>query len=433
MAATRSIGRHVESYYAATAHPFEHCPPLVGATHCDVCVVGGGITGLSAALHLAERGYAVTLLEAECVGWGASGRSGGQVIFGYAKDIGHVAKIVGREDARRLWDLSLEAMDLARALIERHAIDCDWQAGQLHVAVKPRQCDELRAFADEMARDYDYPLEYLDRPALQPRLASPRYLAGLFDPRGGHLHPLNYTLGLARAARDAGVTVHERSRVTAWRRGGAARTHTVTTEDGGEVHAHHLVFAGNAWLGRLVPELDRMIMPVGTYIVASAPLGHARAKALIPDAAAVTDVNFVLDYFRLAADTRLLFGGRVSYTTIPPPNLRASMRARMIRVFPQLADVPVEYAWGGFVDISLNRLPHFGRLAPDVYFAQGFSGHGMALTGLAGQLIAAAIAGTAERFDVFARIPHRPFPGGALLRVPGLLLGTLYYRIRDLL
>lgn len=429
---TTTNGRHIDSYYAATAHPSEDCPPLVGATQCDVCVVGGGITGLSAALHLAARGYAVTLLEAERIGWGASGRSGGQIIFGYAKDIGQVAKVVGRDDARRLWDMSLEAMDLARVLIARHAIACDWQAGQLHVAVKPRQCAELRAFADEMARDYDYPLDYLDRHALRQRLASPRYLAGLSDPRGGHVHPLNYTLGLARAARAAGVTVHEGSRVTAWRPGSAGQPPTVSTATGA-VTARHLVFAGNAWLGRLVPALDRMIMPVGTYIIASAPLGHTRAAVLIPAGEAVTDINFVLDYFRLAADTRLLFGGRVSYTTIPPPNLRASMRARMIRVFPQLADVPIEYAWGGFVDISLNRLPHFGRLAPEVYFAQGFSGHGMALTGLAGQLIAEAIAGTAERFDVFARIPHRPFPGGPLLRVPGLLLGTLYYRIRDLL
>jgi gamma-glutamylputrescine oxidase len=420
----------ISSYYAATANPSASFAPLAGSARCDVCVVGGGITGLSAALHLAERGYAVTLLEAECIGWGASGRSGGQVIFGYAKDIGHVAKLVGRGDARRLWDMSLAAMDLTRALIAKHAIDCDWRSGQIHVAVKPRQCAELRAFQEEMARDYDYPLEYLERPALQRKLASPRYLAGLYDPRGGHLHPLNYTLGLARVAAAAGVTIHEGTRVTGYRAAGAGRPAVAVTA-AGEVAARYLVFAGNAWLGRVVPALDRMIMPVGTYIVASAPLGAARAAALISDGAAVTDINFVLDYFRLSADTRLLFGGRVSYTTIPPPNLRASLRARMVRVFPQLADVPLDHAWGGLVDISLNRLPHLGRLAPEIYFAQGFSGHGMALTGLAGRLLAEAIAGTAERFDVFAHIPHRPFPGGPLLRVPALLLGTLYYRLRD--
>lgn len=419
----------VDSYYAATAQPWFTAPALTGTVTCDVCVVGGGITGCSTALHLAERGYDVVLLDAECIGWGASGRSGGQVICGFARDIGQLAALVGASDARTLWQLSIAGVALVKTLIARHAIDCDWRDGQIHVAIKSRQRDELLAWQRLLAEHYEYPLEFMARDALRAVLDSPRYCAGLYDPRGGHLHPLNYTRGLAAAARRAGARIFEESRVVAYRDAPAPEVRTAQ----GHVRARQLVFAGNAYLGRLVPALERKIVPVGTYIAATAPLGEAQARSLIANDMAVTDLNFVLDYFRRSADHRLLFGGRVSYSTLPPPNLRATMRTRMLGVFPQLRDAVIDYVWGGHVDISLNRAPHFGRLARDVYFAQGFSGHGMALAGLAGQLIADAIAGTSERFDVFARIPHRDFPGGRLFRLPALLLGTLYYRLRDLL
>ncbi|MGE0335446.1 MAG: NAD(P)/FAD-dependent oxidoreductase [Gammaproteobacteria bacterium] len=418
----------INSYYTATAHAWKPRPALDGTVRCDVCVVGGGIAGCAAALHLAERGYDVVLLEAERIGWGASGRSGGQVIFGFARDIDRMVELVGAPDARRLWDMSLAGVDLVKSLIARHGIACDWRDGQCHVAIKPRHVTELREWQRLLEGTYDYPLEFLDAAALRAVLASPRYRAGLYDARGGHLHPLNYTRGLALAAVRAGARLFEDSRVTACRLEGLPEARTAR----GTVRARSLVFAGNAYLNRLVPPLADRIMPVGTYIAATAPLGAARARALITNDMAVSDLNFVLDYFRLSADHRLLFGGRVSYSTVPPPNLHATMRARIRRVFPDLAAVPLEYAWGGYVDITLNRAPDFGRLAPDVYYVQGFSGHGLALAGLAGQLVAEAVAGTQERFDVFARIPHREFPGGRLLRVPALLLGTLYYRLRDL-
>ncbi len=420
---------HIDSYYAATAHPWQVAPALTESLRCDVCVVGGGITGCATALHLAERGYDVVLLEANSIGWGASGRSGAQVIAGFACDLETLARVVGAPDARRLWELSLAGVQLVKDLVTSHAIACDWHDGQMHVAIKPRQRAELRAYQRLLAAQYDYPLEYLEGPALQAVLRSARYCAGLYDSRAGHLHPLNYTLGLAAAARAAGVRIFEDTRVLSFHEEPQPR---VTTAQG-QVSARQLVFAGNAYLDSLVPALARKIMPVGTYIVASAPLGAVRAQQLITNRTAVTDSNFVLDYFRLSADHRLLFGGRVSYSKVPPANLRATMRARMLRVFPQLHDIALDYAWGGYVDISLNRAPHFGRLTRDIYFAQGFSGHGMALTGLAGKLMAEAIAGTSERFDVFARIPHRNFPGGKFLRVPGILLGTLYYRMRDML
>ena len=419
----------INSYYAATANPWASAPALTGEMFCDVCVVGGGITGCSAALHLAERGYDVVLLEAQSIGWGASGRSGAQVIVGFAREIDRIAAAVGAADARRLWDMSIEAVDLVKTQITRHAINCDWQDGQIHVALKARQRDELHNYQQLLAEHYDYPLQLIEGPDLRALLASPRYCAGMFDRRSGHLHPLNYTLGLAEAARAAGVRVFEHSKVAGF---DSTPTPQVRTRNG-VVNARHLVFAGNAYLDRLVPPLARKIIPVGTYIVASEPLGATRARELIANNMAVTDINFVLDYYRLSVDHRMLFGGRVSYTAHTPRNLAATMQARMVRVFPQLAGVKLDYAWGGLVDISLNRTPHFGRLSPNVYFAQGFSGHGMALTGLAGKLIAEAIAGTAERFDVFARIPHHDFPGGRLLRIPALLLGTFYYRLRDLL
>ena len=419
----------INSYYAATANPWASAPALTGEMFCDVCVVGGGITGCSAALHLAERGYDVVLLEAQSIGWGASGRSGAQVIVGFAREIDRIAAAVGAADARRLWDMSIEAVDLVKTQITRHAINCDWQDGQIHVALKARQRDELHNYQQLLAEHYDYPLQLIEGPDLRALLASPRYCAGMFDRRSGHLHPLNYTLGLAEAARAAGVRVFEHSKVEGF---DSTPTPQVRTRNG-VVNARHLVFAGNAYLDRLVPPLARKIIPVGTYIVASEPLGATRARELIANNMAVTDINFVLDYYRLSVDHRMLFGGRVSYTAHTPRNLAATMQARMVRVFPQLAGVKLDYAWGGLVDISLNRTPHFGRLSPNVYFAQGFSGHGMALTGLAGKLIAEAIAGTAERFDVFARIPHHDFPGGRLLRIPALLLGTFYYRLRDLL
>jgi gamma-glutamylputrescine oxidase len=421
---------YVESWYAATRHPAPTRPPLQGTVEADVCVVGGGLSGCSTALHLAGRGYRVVLLEAQRIGWGASGRSGAQAIPGIAADQRKLTRLVGAADARRLWDVTVEGLDLLRELIARHRIACDYVPGQMHVAVKPRQVEELRAWVDELAREYAYTTaRFVEREELRSVLATDRYLAGVIDSNSGHLHPLNYTLGLAAAAERAGATVFEGSRAIAWTDGDPVRVSTAA----GEVRCRHLALCGNAWLGPLAPRLADRIMAVGTYIVATEPLGAERASALIRSNAAVTDVNWVLDYFRRSSDHRLLFGGRVSYSGLDAFDTAQATRARLLRVFPQLADVRVEYAWGGYVDITLNRAPDFGRLAPNVYYLQGFSGHGIVLTGIAGKLLAEAIAGTAERFDVFTRIPHRRFPGGRALRRPALVLAMLWYRLRDLL
>ena len=427
------------SYYAASAAACAtpaigaarlHREPLRGEHRVDAVVLGGGIAGCSAALHLATRGYRVALLEAHVVGYGASGRSGGQTIFGLAAGQPALAAQVGRSDARCLFDLSIEALDLTQSLIAEHRIDCDYHANHVHVAVKPRHVTELQDWARELHEDYGYTsVKLLDRDELQAHVRSQRYLGGLIDSRSGHLHPLKFTQGVARAAEAAGAMIFENSRVLRYEDGPEVTVHTAQ----GTVRCAHLVLCGNAYIGAVAPALARRILGVGTYIIATEPLGEERAKELLPSNAAIADINWILDYFRRSADHRLLFGGRVSYSAVQPPRLAESMAKRMLRIFPSLAGVKVEYVWGGYLDITMSRAPDFGRLAPNVFYMQGFSGHGMTLTGLAGKLVAEAVAGTAERFDVFARIPHRDFPGGRLLRRPSLVMAMLYYRLRDLL
>jgi gamma-glutamylputrescine oxidase len=423
--------QHIRSYYAASAHASPPREALRGDLTADVCVIGGGIAGCSTALNLAERGYSVVLLEGQRVGWGASGRSGGQAIFGFAAGQDKLAAQVGRETARRMFDVSVEALDVLKDRVARHDIDCDLNWGQVHVAIKPRHVTELQAWREELERDYGYASpRWLDRSELRGILATERYLGGLLDPRSGHLHPLNYTLGLARAAEVAGARVFEGSQVTRLDHGD---TVTVST-DAGSVRARYVALCCNAYVDDAISaKLRARIMPVGTYIVATEPLGEARMTSLIRDNVAVTDINWVLDYFRRSADHRLLFGGRVSYSGLDPLNTERATRARMLKVFPQLADVKIDYAWGGYVDITMSRAPDFGRLEPNVYYLQGFSGHGIALTGMAGQLVAEAIAGQAERFDMFTKLEHRDFPGGPALRTPALVLAMLWFRMKDLL
>lgn len=422
---------YVPSYYVDTAQPAAEWPALAGTVDCDVCVVGGGIAGCSTALHLAERGLSVALLEAQRIGWGASGRSGAQALFGIAAGQAKLERLIGAADARRIWDITVEGLQLQRELISRYRIDCDYVAGQMQVALKPRQQADLRAEVETLHERYGYTsIRLLERTELRTLLASERYIGGTYDPNCGHLHPLNYTLGLAKAAAGHGAQIFEGSRALTWDR---AEGRVRVTTPHGEIRCRQLALCGNAYLGATAPALARRIMTVGTYIVSTASLGAERASALIANRAAVTDMNWILDYFRLSADHRLLFGGRVSYSGLDPFGTARATRARMLAVFPQLADVPIEHAWGGYLDITLNRAPHFGRLEPDVYFLQGFSGHGIVLAGVAGKLLAEAIAGTAERFDVFTRIPHREFPGGLALRRPALVLAMAWYRLRDML
>ncbi|HSN19664.1 MAG TPA: FAD-binding oxidoreductase, partial [Usitatibacter sp.] len=431
----RNAGIPGNSYYEATVRRPPPAARLAGRIEADVAVVGGGYAGLSCALDLAGRGYSVALLEARRIGWGASGRNGGEVIVGVGFDGEQALEAqLAPAEAKRAWDVTVEGLALLQERMRRHAIDCEYRPGYLSLAVKPRRWGTLRRWAEHVSRDYGYPHLQLVGPAeIRERVASERYYAAVHDAGSGHLHPLKYCLGLAQAAREAGVRIHEESAVVRIAHGARPVLATAT----GEVACRFALLAGNVYLdeyGRgIAPGIARRIVPVATYIVATEPMGRERADALMRGRPAASDTNHILDYFRVSADDRLLFGAGESASTREPPGLVAAVRRRMLRAFPQLADLAIPYAWGGFVDLTLNEAPDFGRLAPNVYYLQGFSGHGLALAGMAGRMVAEAIGGQAERFDIFASIRHRDFPGGRWMRKPALALGMLYYRMLDLL
>lgn len=420
-------GTRDSSWYRETARGIEPHPALDGSTSADACVVGGGYTGLSAALHLAERGFGVVLLEAGRIGQGASGRNGGQLGTGQRRDEADLERWFGKATARQLFDLSIAGRELVRELVVRHAIDCDWRPGQIICAAKPSHLRELEARAARLARDYGYAHQRILGPAeLRTVVDSPAYHGGACDDGAAHLHPLNFALGLARACMAAGVRIHEQSRADSHSGSKPIIVRTAT----GEVRARHLVLACNDRIGELEPRLSGYAMPINNFQLATAPLGDAAAR-LIAGPACVHDTFFVVNYFRLSPDGRLLFGGGETCGSSPPPDLKSFVRQHMLRIFPQLASVAIDHAWGGTVAVTTNRLPHAGRLEPDIHFAHGYSGHGVATATLAGRLIAEAMAGSAERFDVFARMAPARFPGGEWLRRRTFELGMSWYALRD--
>lgn len=422
-------GSKPDSYYLSSARDIQSYPTLKGESKTDVCVIGAGLCGISSALELASQGYRVIVLEAREVAWGASGRSGGQIIFGFGGQETVLEKLVGFSDAKSLWDMSIEGLSLIRQRVRKYSIECDLSFGHLHAAIKAHHYSDLQRWSELLTKRYAYEsLQLWDGQELRQHINTERYIGGLFDTNSGHLHPLNYALGLAEAAVDHGAQFFENSQVSNIKEG----DELLVTTDQGVVRCRYAIVCCNAYIGSLNRSLLRRIIPIGSFIGATESMDIGKAEHTIRNNMAVSDMNNILDYYRLSADRRLLFGGRVSYSPILDPDLKQSTKRRMLKVFPQLQDVEMEYTWGGMIDMTANHFPDFGRLSKNVYYAQGFSGQGVATTGLAGKLMAEAVMGTAERFDVFTRIPHRNFPLNPIIRRSMLGLAMLWYGLRDM-
>lgn len=427
-----TLAGHIDSYYAASANRELAFSALQGELEADVCIVGGGYTGLSSAIHLRDKGYSVVLLEAERVGWGASGRNGGHCGVGQRSDQEELEALVGMDHARKLWQLGLEAVDTVCGLVRRFEIDCDLKQGDLHVAARPDHVADMRDYVEKLRRDYDYEqIHFVEKSELEQMTSSRRYHGGSLDSAGRHLHPLNYALGLAGAADGLGAQIFERSRVTGYRQKQGVEEGVEVRTGAGSVKARLLVLACNGYLEKLAPRAARRIMPINNYVLATEPLDDAVAQSLIRDDTSMSDSLFVINYWKLSGDQRLLFGGGETYTRRFPGDMKSFVRKYMLRTYPELQDVRVDYAWGGTLAVTMNRMPSFGRLDGNAFYAQGYSGHGVPIATLAGKLIAEAVSGTAERFDVMAAVPSPVFPGGTLLRWPGLVAGMAWYAMKD--
>jgi len=421
-------GTYPDSYYRATAMSLAPFSPLDGDASCDVCVVGAGYTGLSAALYLAGQGFDVAVLEANRVGWGASGRNGGQLGSGQRLDQDRLEAILGQEAAHRLWMLGEDAKALVLELIRRHDMPCGYQPGILHADHRRRYVRHSRAYAEKLQREYGYNnLRVVDRDELTDLVDTQAYHGGVLDMGSGHLHPLNFALGLARAATETGARIHENSRVSAIKPGSTAR---IVCEKG-VVSAPHVLLACNGYLGDLNAAVARRVMPLNNYIIATEPLNEKLVPAFLKSRVAVADSRNVVNYFRLSADNRLLFGGGESYGFRFPDDIKSFVRPHMLSIFPQLERIGIDYGWGGTLGITMNRMPHLERLDRNILSASGYSGHGLGMATLCGRLVGELICGSASRFDLMAAVPTPEFPGGPRFRAPLLALGMLYYSLRD--
>ena len=417
---------HTGSYYAATVNDVTDFAPLLGKQTADVCIIGAGFTGISTALHLAERGYNVHVVEANKVGWGASGRNGGQMIGGIAGEK-NIAKHHGRDVEEVFGELRWAGHEIIRERIQTYGIECDLKFGYLDVAIKERHIRDIETDYERLkAADFPHEFRILSKDETCETIGTSAYIGAFLNMANGHLHPLNLCVGEARAAVSHGATIYEQSPVINIEKEGKPR---VVTQQG-SVTADAVVIAGNAY-HFLERKLRGIMFPVNSFIVATKPLSEDVVRAINPRDLAVCDPNFVLEYFRLSADRRLLFGGRFNYFGDDPEFIKKKHRAKLARIYPQLANIGIDYAWGGTIGVPINRVPQLGRISPDIFYCQGYSGHGVNVTHLAGRIMADAIAGTVEQFDLFANVKPLLVPGAHLLSKPMVALGVLYYHIKD--
>ncbi|KPA89369.1 glycine/D-amino acid oxidase, deaminating [Pseudomonas asplenii] len=421
------MNNHVASFYAASRNLNTDYPALTESVETDVCIIGAGYTGLSTALFLLEHGFRVTVLEAAKVGFGASGRNGGQIVNSYSRDIDVIERQTGARQAQLLGEMAFEGGRIIRERVARYGIDCDLKDGGVFAAITPKQLAHLESQKKLWERYGHTQLELMDERRIREVVGTDRYVGGMLDMSGGHIHPLNLALGEAAAVASLGGAIHEQSPATRIERG----EHPVVHTPKGQVRAKFVVVAGNAYLGGLVPELAAKSMPCGTQVLATEPLPEDLARSLLPQDYCVEDCNYLLDYFRLTADRRLIYGGGVVYGARDPVDIEAIIRPKMLKTFPQLKNVKIDFTWTGNFLLTLSRLPQVGRLGDNIYYSQGCSGHGVTYTHLAGKVLAEALRSQAERFDALAGLTHYPFPGGRLLRVPFTAMGAAYYQLRD--
>ena len=416
-----------QSYYAFSANPVPPRPELIGETETDVCIVGAGYTGLSTALFLLENGFKVTILEAAKVGFGASGRNGGQIVNSYSRDIDVIERTSNAKHAQLMGEMAFEGGRIIRDRIKKYDIKCDLKDGGVFAAFTKKQMEHLESQKKLWERYGHTQLEMLDAKRIREVAATDSYIGGMLDMSGGHIHPLNLALGEAAAVESLGGVIHEQSPATRIDRGANPVVHTPK----GRVKAKFVIVAGNAYMGNLIPELASKSMPCGTQVITTEPLSDEVAKSLLPQDYCVEDCNYLLDYYRLSGDKRLIYGGGVVYGARDPANIEAIIRPKMLKTFPQLKDVKIEFAWTGNFLLTLSRLPQVGRIGDNIYYSQGCSGHGVTYTHVAGKVLAESLRGQAERFDAFASLPHYPFPGGRAFRVPFTAMGAWYYSLRD--
>ena len=429
-AGSRSGLEHIDSYYAASLGNLIDFPPLTDIVRCDVCVVGGGFTGLSTTLNLSESQFDTVLLEANRVGWGASGRNGGQLGSGFNSSQVELEKIFGRQRAAFYWRICEEAKREVLNRIKKHQIDCEFNFGVVGAAMTQKAAKQFQEEVDHLRIHYDYEsVQYLSQSEIQQLLGTERYCAGRYDLGAGHLHPLKYAIGLAKAASDNNARIFEGTAVESYKKAGSE--FEIKTDAGVSVIAKHIVFACNAYIGKLSSSISQWIMPMQSFIIATEPLSEQTARNINCENVAVYDSRFSLDYFRLSADRRLLFGGGEKYLRTSTADITKIVRPRMLSVYPKLKNVRIDYAWEGQIALTLNRLPSVGQLEKNVFYAQGYSGHGVALTNIVGKALSEKIAGFSDRYSAFAEIPHSTFPGGRYFRWPMFFLGMLYYVARD--